>query len=352
MEYHGIFRRPLRRVGAAVLLALFLGGCSSTPDWANPVEWYRGTADWIGGEDKETAAAREAAKKPENAPPNAEAPFPKLATVPKRPAGSADRAKRRENVQKALVADRTNARHVALTGKSPKPAPAGTPSAARPTPPAPAAPPMPAVEVPPRPVPVKPAPSVFPPEGSNPAFQAAIAQQQNAGTLGARAPVGPVRRNTIGVPPPSRGGVVLNPPAPKAAPAPSGRLPRRVSPVHAGARKPLATVLFANNSSRISGRYNRQLQIVVDRHRQLGGIIKVIGHASSRTRNTDPLAHRIANFRVSMARARAVAQRLVRLGAPANKVEVSAVSDSQPVYQEIMPLGEAGNRRAEIYLEY
>ncbi|MDH3240653.1 MAG: OmpA family protein [Alphaproteobacteria bacterium] len=348
MKHHCIFRRPLGRVSAALLLALTLGACSSTPDWANPVEWYRGTADWIGGEDKDTAAARDAAKKPENAPPNADAPFPNLASVPSRPAGAADRSKRRKNVQKALVADRANARHAALTGLGPKPEPAGIPAATPPAPP-PAAP-MAAAEVPPRPVPVKPDPSVYPPEGSNPAFQAAIAQQR-AGTLAPRPPAGPVRRNTIGVPPPSRGGVVLNPPAPKAAPVPAAPLPRPVAPVHAGDGRPLATVLFANNSSRISRRYNNELQIVVDRQRQLGGTIKVVGHASSRTRNTDPLAHRIANFRISMARARAVAQRLVRLGAPANKIEVSAVSDSQPVYQEIMPLGEAGNRRAEIYLE-
>jgi hypothetical protein len=30
---------------------------------------------------------------------------------------------------------------------------------------------------------------------------------------------------------------------------------------------------------------------------------------------------------------------------------VDAISDAQPVYFEFMPTGEAGNRRAEIYLE-
>ena len=38
------------------------------------------------------------------------------------------------------------------------------------------------------------------------------------------------------------------------------------------------------------------------------------------------------------------------LGVPAEKVLIEAVGDSQPVYYESMPQGEAGNRRAEIFL--
>ncbi|MBT3792744.1 MAG: OmpA family protein, partial [Rhodospirillales bacterium] len=72
----------------------------------------------------------------------------------------------------------------------------------------------------------------------------------------------------------------------------------------------------------------------------------------SRTRNPDPYTHRITNFRLSMARADIVAKLLMQYGVPASKLIVIAQADSQPIYHEFMPSGEAGNRRAEIYLDY
>jgi len=83
-----------------------------------------------------------------------------------------------------------------------------------------------------------------------------------------------------------------------------------------------------------------------------GGSLRVVGHASSRTRDVDPLRHRLVNFRLSLARANAVARALARRGVPASEVRVQAMSDNVPLYHEFMPSGEAGNRRAEIYLDY
>ena len=57
------------------------------------------------------------------------------------------------------------------------------------------------------------------------------------------------------------------------------------------------------------------------------------------------------NFKVSVDRADAVARELIRLGVKKRELVVDAMSDAQPVYFEFMPTGEAGNRRAEIYLE-
>jgi len=45
-----------------------------------------------------------------------------------------------------------------------------------------------------------------------------------------------------------------------------------------------------------------------------------------------------------------VAGELMRLGVAKDKIVVAAVSDAEPMYYEIMPSGEAGNRRTEIYL--
>jgi len=81
------------------------------------------------------------------------------------------------------------------------------------------------------------------------------------------------------------------------------------------------------------------------------GSIKVVGHASSRTPNMPVERHLEVIFQKSQARANAVAQALIRAGVPASKVIVEAVGDSQPIYYESMPRGEAGNRRAEIFVQ-
>ena len=49
---------------------------------------------------------------------------------------------------------------------------------------------------------------------------------------------------------------------------------------------------------------------------------------------------------------RAVADELIRHGVSPDRLEVVAMSDSSPVYQEWMPSGEAGNRRAEVFIDY
>ena len=114
----------------------------------------------------------------------------------------------------------------------------------------------------------------------------------------------------------------------------------------------MGTILFANGSAKIAGKYAKTLRAIVDMQKQRGGTIRVIGHASSRTRDIKPLGHQLANFRISLDRAKAVASQLVRYGAPPGSITVSGVADNQPIYHEFMPLGEAGNRRAEIYLDY
>jgi len=61
--------------------------------------------------------------------------------------------------------------------------------------------------------------------------------------------------------------------------------------------------------------------------------------------------HLMTIFAKSQARANGVARELIREGVPASHVLVEAVGDSQPVYYESMPQGEAGNRRAEIFIQ-
>lgn len=113
----------------------------------------------------------------------------------------------------------------------------------------------------------------------------------------------------------------------------------------------VATIRFENGSSKLSSRDRQILANVMKLKKERGGRIHVVGHASSRTRNTDPVKHKMINFRVSAARADAIARELMRMGADRAQLQINAISDSAPQYLEIMPTGEAGNRRAEIYLE-
>ena len=119
-----------------------------------------------------------------------------------------------------------------------------------------------------------------------------------------------------------------------------------------GNAQKIATIQFQDGSSSLSGHDRRILGQVVALHRQKGGTVKVVGHASSRTKDMDPVKHKMVNLDISVARADAVVRELVRQGAAAERVQTAAVSDREPVYYEVMPSGEAGNRRTEIYFVY
>ena len=130
-----------------------------------------------------------------------------------------------------------------------------------------------------------------------------------------------------------------------------------------GAAAPLAQVAalagfaptvikFVNGSSRIARRYRPALQAIVEQQRNRGGMILVVGHASSRTRNLPLAEHNLVNFRISFDRAQAVAAELLRLGAQPGLVFAESRGDAEPVFFEAMPQGEAENRRAEVFLVF
>lgn len=114
----------------------------------------------------------------------------------------------------------------------------------------------------------------------------------------------------------------------------------------------VGVINFASGSAGLSGRDLALIADVAAMYKRTGGYVRVIGHASSHTRDMDPMKRKIVNFEVSLRRAEAVAQQLIRRGVPKERVLVSAQSDSESIYYEYMPSGEAGNRRAEIYLDY
>lgn len=114
----------------------------------------------------------------------------------------------------------------------------------------------------------------------------------------------------------------------------------------------VATIPFEIGSSSLDANDRAVLNDVVGLFRQNGRSVRVVGHASSRTRDLDPTTHQLTNLNVSVDRANRVAKELMRLGVPPEKIYVGAKSDSEPLYYEVMPSGEAGNRRTEVYIDY
>lgn len=97
----------LRQAGFAasstILMALLLGGCSSVPDAANPMEWYRGATEMVTGRVSSKEARAEAARKVD------ERDYPDNRIVPERPKVLSP--EERKDIANGLVADRTNARY-------------------------------------------------------------------------------------------------------------------------------------------------------------------------------------------------------------------------------------------------
>lgn len=114
----------------------------------------------------------------------------------------------------------------------------------------------------------------------------------------------------------------------------------------------VATIQFGHGSAALSSHDRSVLRQVVELQRRYGARVRVIGHASSRTGNMSLASHQMANFVTSTERAQSVAAALQAMGVPLQALTVAAVSDNEPLYYEVMPSGEAGNRRTEIYLDY
>ena len=114
--------------------------------------------------------------------------------------------------------------------------------------------------------------------------------------------------------------------------------------------QPMGLIYFRDGSSKLSSDDRRVLKQIAEMQRTHGGFIHVVGHASMRTDTMDYSRHQQANQRISEARAHAVARQLMRYGVPEGAIQAAAAGNSRPLYSEVMPSGEAANRRAEVYL--
>ncbi len=297
------------RAGLVLAAGLLVSACSSLPEWTDPGGWF--------SEETPAPSKISAAKDLEQAK---SGEFPNLASVPDQPRPATGQGERAA-IAKSLTADRANAQYsserLVAGGTGTPEAPAAPAIAQSLGAAAPQAPP-------PRPAPIPaPIPSA-----------ASIAP--------APAPV---------LPSPARAKTEIAKPAPRAQ---SAAKPAVTAPPPAQPRaSELAGIIyFAHGSDALNANDRDVLRDIVALSQERNARIRVIGHASARTGTVDAVAHRIANLEASQRRAEAVTAALVAMGARRDSIRTEARADSLPVYHEFMPTGEAGNRRAEIFLEY
>lgn len=291
-------------LGWALALPLLASGCSAIPDWADPSDLFEPD------QPPTRLSSAEAATQAQ-----AEATFPNLASVPDAPR-SATPAATRAQIREGLAADRANAQYSGerLVGQTSGAAPASAP----------------------------PAPAI--------ARDLGVAAAQPAQVQ--RAQVAPVVQPLAAASTP--------PAAASTPPAPNRQL--RFAQFQGDAQPPpvartgqselVGIIYFAHGAASLDQEDRAVLRDIAALHRQRGGSIRIIGHASARTGTVDPIRHRTANLEISQQRANAAVAGLVALGVEQARIRAEARADAQPVYHEFMPTGEAGNRRAEIFLEY
>jgi outer membrane protein OmpA-like peptidoglycan-associated protein len=114
----------------------------------------------------------------------------------------------------------------------------------------------------------------------------------------------------------------------------------------------IGTIYFGNGSAKLSMQDRSILQAVTDVYQKLGGGVRVIGHSSMGAWTLNSSRREAVNFKMSLKRAKAVANELIRRGIPRENVEVVAEGARAPVYAETSETGAAHNRRAEIFIDY
>ena len=400
LGWRGLRRGRVRHAKLALLvMTAFLTACA-IPDRLDPRRLFRDNApapETVAGAETRTAGEQQIAQ-------SGGEPYPEVGSVPARPAGIEPSS--RQQVVDGLIADRQNARYTdkairplepppsqvastAAVAVEPAPAPVPAPAtvvaraapatapvppaqraAAPPAPPAPPAPIVVAAAPPPPPPPVPPAVPVGGPVRVAPTavtippvadpdviFPAGGEEPPPSPRLGAGVPARIITTPArITVPPPA-----ALPPRPSEVPRDSFQqaaltplaplpTPNRGVGSPGGLLTQIATIQFANDSTRLTQLDRRILAQVATLHGQLGGAVRVVGHSSARTRQLDPAAHALANAKLSQARADVVARALAEFGVDPRAIVVEARGGDDPLYSESMPTGEAGNRRTEVFI--
>ncbi len=383
------YRALLRSMAIVIGSSLVLSACSTVPDAINPATWYESDTGSSSGDEQQSSdnAGNQLQADRDTPPPGADGSTPNLARVDQQ-------MQQRENMQSGLAADTQGRKYADSVQRQDEAAKDSLYAEDKTPPPAPQ---VEAQKAAPDPQPTKPVTTA---EASAPATPKPEASQEQTVTQSAKQttqePVTSVSNgadSAVGVDPgmkerlqrslaeiqaraadqgsllPSdtgntgdEGTVIISSGGVETAMAPgsmqfqnTGRL--QSGPVANNGALPLpssstkvATILFKNGSSGLDANDRKILADVARLQRQNNATVRVIGHASQRTRNMAPNRHKQANYEVSVKRANQVASELQRLGIASDRILTAAVGDNHPIFLEVMPSGEAGNRRTEIYL--
>ncbi|MFL2662267.1 MAG: OmpA family protein [Alphaproteobacteria bacterium] len=115
----------------------------------------------------------------------------------------------------------------------------------------------------------------------------------------------------------------------------------------------IATINFQSGSSNVSFKGQRKIKKIVDIAKRRDAKIKIVGHASKRTKDMPLDKHKLVNFNISYKRAQSVAKLVIeKFSFPSSNLVTEAVSDSKPLFREDMPAGTKANQRTEIFIIY
>lgn len=282
-----------------VALALLLGGCSAQPS-INPIDWWHSLE---GGAIAQTRPP----------PPNADAPYPTLASMPPKP--KPPNAAALQTVAGALASDRASARYAATAA----PIPTLPPPAARPTP-APAPAPAQADDEQPsaslQAANAPPPPKATPPAATAPGPASTPAPSPATASAALAAPVTMPDIPSAPPPPPSIPGVSVPahtaPTLPPVAPPPK--------PVPPGPPGPPVAVPFPVGSAVLRPAAQAPLKSLAAQRGARSIAITGLGEAT----HDDPAAQAAA-LPLALDRARAVAAALGALGVPATALHILAL---------------------------
>ena len=115
----------------------------------------------------------------------------------------------------------------------------------------------------------------------------------------------------------------------------------------------VATINFSSGSSSVNISGLKKIKKIAKIAKERNAKIKIIGHASERTKDMPIAKHKLVNFIISDKRANSVAEIFIKkYNFPTDKLITQGVSDSKPLFKEIMPAGTTANQRTEIFLIY
>ena len=115
----------------------------------------------------------------------------------------------------------------------------------------------------------------------------------------------------------------------------------------------VATINFVSGSSNVGIKGLKKIKKIAKLAKERNAKIKIVGHASKRTKDMPIAEHKLVNFVISDKRAQSVAQVFVKKhNFPGERLITEAVSDAKPLFKEIMPAGTKANQRTEIFIIY